>query len=133
MPRKFRFADLSELLGHRCGDLVASRGELCDAIEAATDLYASRFEAFRRITLRLSVPGLFACSLLTFIPAVGDFVNSEFLGSRDTTMVGNVIQRLYLTNNDYPQASALSFILMAAISVAVIVYARLLGGRELTA
>ncbi len=102
-------------------------------IEAATDLYASRLEAFRRVTLPLSVPGLFAASLLTFIPAVGDFVNAEFLGSRDTTMVGNVIQRLYLTNNDYPQASALSFLLMAAILLAVFAYARLLGGRELTA
>lgn len=102
-------------------------------IEAAMDLYASRLEAFRRVTLPLSVPGLFAASLLTFIPAVGDFVNAEFLGSRDTTMVGNVIQRLYLTNNDYPQASALSFLLMAAILLAVFAYARLLGGRELTA
>ena len=102
-------------------------------IEAANDLYASRRHAFLRVTLPLSVPGLFACSLLTFIPAVGDFVNAEFLGSRDTTMIGNVIQRLYLTNNDYPQAAALSFILMAAILVGVAVYGRLLGGRELTA
>lgn len=101
-------------------------------IEAANDLYAGRIEAFRRVTLPLSIPGLFACSLLTFIPAVGDFVNAEFLGSRDTTMIGNVIQRLFLSNNDYPQASALSFILMAAIAASVIVYARLLGGRELT-
>ena len=102
-------------------------------IEAANDLYASRVQAFRRVTLPLSVPGLFACSLLTFIPAVGDFVNAEFLGSRDTTMIGNVIQRLYLTNNDYPQAAALSFILMGAILVGVFVYGRLLGGQELTA
>jgi spermidine/putrescine transport system permease protein len=102
-------------------------------IEAANDLYAGRAQAFRRVTLPLSVPGLFACSLLTFIPAVGDFVNAEYLGSRDTTMIGNVIQRLYLTNNDYPHAAALSFILMAAILVGVLVYARLLGSRELTA
>ena len=102
-------------------------------IEAANDLYAGRWQAFRRVTLPLSIPGLFACSLLTFIPAVGDFINAEFLGSRDTTMIGNVIQRLYLTNNDYPQAAALSFILMGAILVGVLVYARLLGSRELTA
>lgn len=102
-------------------------------IEAANDLYATRVQAFRCVTLPLSIPGLFACSLLTFIPAVGDFVNAELLGSRDTTMIGNVIQRLYLTNNDYPQAAALSFVLMAALILGVFGYARLLGGRELTA
>ena len=102
-------------------------------IEAANDLYAGRAQAFLRVTLPLSLPGLFACSLLTFIPAVGDFINAELLGSRDTTMIGNVIQRLFLTNNDYPQAAALSFILMFAIFVGVFVYARILGGRELTA
>ena len=89
-------------------------------VEAATDLYASRREAFRRVTLPLSMPGVFAGSLLTFIPAVGDFINAEILGSRDTTMIGNVIQRLFLQTNDYPRAAALSFVLIAAILVMVL-------------
>ena len=102
-------------------------------VEAAQDLYASRFGAFRRITFPLSLPGVFAGSLLTFIPAVGDYVNAELLGNPDTTMIGNVIQNQFLTQNNYPTASALSFILMAGILIAVFVYARLLGTEELTA
>lgn len=102
-------------------------------VEAAQDLYASRFGAFRRITLPLSLAGVFAGSLLTFIPAVGDYINAELLGSPDTTMIGNVIQNQFLTQNNYPTASALSFILMAGILIAVGVYARLLGTEELTA
>ena len=102
-------------------------------IEAANDLYASRIQAFLRVTLPLSLPGVFAGSLLTFIPAAGDFVNAELLGSRDTTMIGNVIQRLFLGANDYPEAAAISLILMTGILVAVAAYARLLGGEELTA
>ena len=101
-------------------------------VEAATDLYASRREAFRRVTLPLSMPGVFAGSLLTFIPAVGDFINAQILGSRDTTMIGNIIQRLFLNTNDYPRAAALSFVLIAAILVMVIVYARFVGSEELT-
>jgi spermidine/putrescine transport system permease protein len=102
-------------------------------IEAATDLYASRFRAFLRVTLPLSLPGVFAASLLSFIPAVGDYVNALLLGSRDTTMIGNVVQVLYLQNNDYPQASALSVVLMVALLIGVLVYQRILGGEELTA
>ena len=102
-------------------------------VEAAQDLYASRFGAFRRVTLPLSLPGVFAGSLLTFIPAVGDYVNAELLGNPDTTMIGNVIQNQFLTQNNYPTASALSFLLMAGILIAVFVYARLLGTEELTA
>lgn len=102
-------------------------------VEAAEDLYATRIGAFRRVTLPLSLPGIFAGSLLTFIPAVGDYVNAEFLGNPDTTMIGNVIQNRFLAQNDYPTASALSFILMAGILIAVAVYARLLGTEELTA
>ncbi len=102
-------------------------------IEAAQDLYANRFGAFRRVTLPLSLPGVFAGSLLTFIPAVGDYVNAELLGNPDTTMIGNVIQNQFLTQNNYPTASALSFLLMAGILIAVVVYARLLGTEELTA
>jgi spermidine/putrescine transport system permease protein len=75
---------------------------------------------------------VFAASLLTFIPAVGDYLNAELLGSRNETMIGNVIQRLYLVNNDYPQASALSLILMAGILVGVFIYRRILRGQELT-
>src|SRR5687768_3370533 len=101
-------------------------------IEAATDLYAGRLQAFLRVTLPLSVPGVFAASLLSFIPAVGDYLNAELLGSRNTTMIGNVIQRLYLVNNDYPQASALSLILMLGILVSVFFYRRVLRGQELT-
>ena len=102
-------------------------------VEAAQDLYANRFGAFRRVTLPLSLPGVFAGSLLTFIPAVGDYVNAELLGNPDTTMIGNVIQNQFLTQNNYPTASALSFLLMAGILIAVFVYARLLGTEELTA
>jgi spermidine/putrescine transport system permease protein len=101
-------------------------------IEAANDLYSSRASAFWHVTFRLSLPGVFAGSLLTFIPAVGDFINAEFLGSPETTMIGNVIQFEYLTSNDYPEAAALSFVLMAAILLAVILYARALGTEELT-
>ncbi len=101
-------------------------------IEAATDLYASRLQAFLRVTLPLSISGVFAASLLSFIPAVGDYLNAELLGSRNETMIGNVIQRLYLVNNDYPQASALSLILMAGILVSVFIYRRVLRGQELT-
>lgn len=101
-------------------------------VEAATDLYASRREAFRRVTLPLSMPGVFAGSLLTFIPAVGDFINAQILGSRDTTMIGNIIQRLFLQTNDYPRAAALSFVLIAAILVMVLAYARVVGSEELT-
>jgi spermidine/putrescine transport system permease protein len=101
-------------------------------IEAANDLYASRFQAFLRVTLPLSISGVFAASLLSFIPAVGDYLNAELLGSRNETMIGNVIQRLYLVNNDYPQASALSLILMLGILISVFVYRRVLRGQELT-
>ncbi len=102
-------------------------------IEAAADLYASRSRAFLRVTLPLSLPGVFAASLLSFIPAVGDYINAELLGSRQTTMIGNVIQRLYLQNNDYPQAAALSAVLMVGLLVGVLLYQRMLGGAELTA
>jgi spermidine/putrescine transport system permease protein len=101
-------------------------------IEAAEDLYANRGAAFRRVTLPLALPGVFAGSLLTFIPAMGDYINAELLGNPSTRMIGNVIQNRLLLQNDYPVGSALSFILMAAILVAVAVYARLLGTEQLT-
>jgi spermidine/putrescine transport system permease protein len=101
-------------------------------VEAATDLYASRTQAFLRVTLPLSMPGVFAGSLLTFIPAIGDFINSEILGSRDTTMIGQVIQRLFLNNNAYPEAAALGFMLMAGIMVLIVIYSRAVGADQLT-
>jgi spermidine/putrescine transport system permease protein len=101
-------------------------------IEAAEDLYANRGAAFRRVTLPLALPGVFAGSLLTFIPAMGDYINAELLGNPSTRMIGNVIQNRLLLQNDYPVGSALSFILMAAILVAVAIYARVLGTEQLT-
>jgi spermidine/putrescine transport system permease protein len=101
-------------------------------VEAATDLYASRAQAFLRVTLPLSMPGVFAGSLLVFIPAVGDFVNALILGSRNTRMIGNVIQDLFLSFNDFPSAAALGFVLMAAILALVLIYAKLVGAEELT-
>jgi spermidine/putrescine transport system permease protein len=101
-------------------------------IEAATDLYASRVTAFRRITLPLALPGIFAGSLLTFIPATGDFINAALLGTPRQFMVGNVIQSKFITILDYPTAAALSFILMTFILIGVFIYARLLGTQNLT-
>jgi spermidine/putrescine transport system permease protein len=101
-------------------------------IEAATDLYASRTTAFRKVTLPLALPGIFAGSLLTFIPAVGDFINAALLGTPNQYMIGNVIQSRYLNILDYPTAAALSFVLMAVILVGILAYARLLGTRSLT-
>ena len=101
-------------------------------IEAAYDLYASRWEAFRRVTLPLALPGVFAGTLLTFIPSMGDFVNAQLLGSPKTAMIGNVIQNQFLIQNDYPTAAALSFVLMIGILVTVLAYARFLGTEQLT-
>jgi spermidine/putrescine transport system permease protein len=101
-------------------------------LEAGADLFASPVAVFRRVTLPLALPGVFAGTLLTFIPAMGDYINAELLGNPNTRMIGNVIQNRLLIQNDYPVGSALSFILMAGILVAVIVYARLLGTEQLT-
>jgi spermidine/putrescine transport system permease protein len=95
-------------------------------VEAATDLYASRAAAFRRVTLPLAMPGVFAGTLLTFIPALGDFINAELLGSSRQYMIGNVIQSQFLELRDYPVAAALSFVLMAIILLGIVVYARIL-------
>ena len=99
-------------------------------IEAATDLYASRTTAFRKVTLPLALPGIFAGSLLTFIPACGDFINAALLGTPRQYMIGNVIQSKFLNILDYPTAAALSFILMTFILVGIFIYARLLGDAE---
>jgi spermidine/putrescine transport system permease protein len=101
-------------------------------IEAAEDLYASAPRAFYRVTLPLSLPGVFAGVLLTFIPAAGDFINAQLLGTPRQYMIGNVIQSEFLAVRDYPTAAALSFVLMAAILVIVLIFARALGTERLT-
>ena len=100
-------------------------------VEAATDLYASRRVAFARITLPLAMPGVLAGSMLVFIPAVGDFINADYLGSTQTTMIGNVIQKQFLVVKDYPAAAALSLGLMLLILVGVLLYTRALGTEDL--
>ncbi|MGH2488820.1 MAG: ABC transporter permease [Candidatus Limnocylindria bacterium] len=99
-------------------------------VEAAHDLFASRASAFRRVVFPLSLPGVFAGVLITFVPVASDFVNSGILGGTQTTMIGNVIQTVYLTNNDYPLASAMSFMLMAALLIGIFAYARVLGTEQ---
>jgi spermidine/putrescine transport system permease protein len=101
-------------------------------LDAAHDLYASRLWSFLRVTLPISLPGVFAGTLLTFIPAAGDFINAQLLGTPRQYMIGNVIQSKFLQLTDYPQAAALSFVLMGAILLLVLVYARLLGTERLT-
>ena len=101
-------------------------------IEAAQDLYASNWKAFVRVTVPLSLPGVVAGTLLTFIPAAGDFINAQLLGAPQNHMIGNVIQSKFLELTDYPAAAAMSFILMGAILVGVILYARAVGTEQLS-
>ena len=101
-------------------------------LEAASDLYSTRRQAFFKVTLPLSLPGVFAGSLLTFIPAVGDYVDPEILGGVNTTLIGQVIQREMLVSFDLPEGAAISFLLMAGILLGVFLYARILGTEELT-
>jgi spermidine/putrescine transport system permease protein len=101
-------------------------------LEAATDLYANRWQTFRRVTFPLALPGVFGGTILTFIPTMGDYVNAELLGSPKTRMIGNVIQGRFLQSTDYPVAAALSVVLMAGILIAVLIYARALGTEDLT-
>ena len=100
-------------------------------IEAAGDLYANGITAFRKVTVPLSLPGVVAGTLLTFIPAAGDYVNAAILGSPNTKMIGNVIESRYFKIVDYPTAAALSFTLMAAILILVTLYIRKAGTEEL--
>lgn len=100
-------------------------------VEAAQDLYASKWKAFLRVTLPLSLPGVIAGTLLTFIPAAGDFINAELLGSPQNHMIGNVIQSKFLELTDYPAAASMSFVLMILIVVAVLAYARAVGTEKL--
>ena len=101
-------------------------------LDAADDLYSNKRQRFLRVTLPLSLPGVFAGSLLTFIPAVGDYINADLLGGVNTTMIGNVIQREFLTTFDLPEGSALSFLLIAGILIGVFFYARAIGTEELS-
>ena len=100
-------------------------------IEASGDLYANGLTTFRRVTLPLSMPGVVAGTLLTFIPAAGDYVNAAILGSPNTKMIGNVIESRYFRIVDYPTAAALSFTLMVAILILVTLYIRKAGTDEL--
>jgi len=101
-------------------------------LEAAKDLYASPTKAFLRVTLPLSAPGIVAGTLLTFIPATGDFINAALLGTPNQAMIGNVIQAKFLESLDYPGAASLSFVLMGLILVALLVYAKIVGSERLT-
>jgi spermidine/putrescine transport system permease protein len=96
-------------------------------LEAASDLYANKVVAFRKVVLPLSTPGVFAAVLLTFVPVASDYVNATILGGTKTTMIGSVIETQYFTNLNYPMAAALSFILMAVLLIGVFAYARVLG------
>ncbi|GGP89523.1 MULTISPECIES: ABC transporter permease [Streptosporangium] len=96
-------------------------------VEAAQDLYAARRQAFTKVVLPLSLPGVFAGVLMTFVPMTADYVNAEILGGPANTMIGNIIQSRFLVNNDYPSAAALSFALMAAMLIGIFAYARALG------
>lgn len=102
-------------------------------LEAAGDLYASPAAVFRRVTLPLTMPGVISGTLLTFIPITGDYVNAsrDFLGSPDTSMIGNMVQADFLQNSDYPSASALSAVLMVVILVIVGVYVKRTGTEDL--
>jgi spermidine/putrescine transport system permease protein len=100
-------------------------------VEAAEDLYSTPTAAFRKVVLPLSLPGVFAGSLLTFIPAAGDFINAQLLGSPNQQMIGTVIQNQFLEVRDYPLAASLSFVLMAVITIGVLLYARALGTEDL--
>ena len=100
-------------------------------VDAAQDLYSSVSGAFRRVVLPLSLPGVFAGSLLVFIPAAGDFVNAQFLGNPTTTMIGNSIQDQFLRQLNYPLASAMAFVLMIVITATVLVYSRFMDTEDL--
>ena len=99
--------------------------------EAAADLYGTPWTEFRKVVLPLSMPGVFAGSLLVFIPAAGDYLNARYLGSPNTTMIGTVVQNKFLVQFDFPQAAALSIVLMAIITVMVLIYSKFLGTEGL--
>lgn len=102
-------------------------------VEAGADLYATPAKTFWKVTFPLSLPGVTSGTLLTFIPITGDYINAsrDFLGSSDTAMIGNVVEANFFRIQDYPTASALSVMLMAAIVILVSVYVRRSGTEDL--
>jgi spermidine/putrescine transport system permease protein len=100
-------------------------------VDAAKDLYSSATRAFFKVVFPLSLPGVFAGSLLTFIPASGDYVNAELLGGPNTTMTGNVVYNQFIGQNNYPTAAAISIMLMVVITIAVLIYSKVLGTEDL--
>ena len=100
-------------------------------VDAAGDLYSNAGRAFRKVVLPLSLPGVFAGSLLTFIPASGDYVNAELLGNPNTTMTGTVVYNQFIGQNNYPTAAAISVMLMVVITIAVLIYSKVLGTEDL--
>lgn len=99
--------------------------------EAAADLGSTPWSAFRKVVLPLSMPGVFAGSLLVFIPAAGDYLNNRYLGSPKTSMIGTVVQNKFLVQVDFPEAAALSVVLMVIITVMVLIYSKFLGTEGL--
>jgi spermidine/putrescine transport system permease protein len=100
-------------------------------VDAAKDLYSGSMRAFLKVVLPLSLPGVFAGTLLTFIPASGDFVNQQYLGNPNTSVIGQSIQNQFLVQNNLPVASAMSFVLMTIITIGVLVYSRFFGTEDL--
>ncbi|MEI2833968.1 MAG: ABC transporter permease [Acidimicrobiia bacterium] len=100
-------------------------------MNVARDLYANTFIAFRKIILPMAAPGIFAGSLLVFIPAAGDFVNTYYLGSAKTSMIGTVVQDQFLRQSNYPVASALSFIFMLIVVILFIIYSSIFDAEDL--
>ncbi len=101
-----------------------------EVLEAASDLYANKVQTFLKVVLPLSLPGVFAGVLLTFVPVTSDYVSAQILGGTGQVMIGNIIETLYIQNSEYPQAAALSFLLMAALLLGIFAYARALGTED---
>lgn len=101
-----------------------------EVLEASSDLFASKTQTFLRVVLPLSLPGVFAGVLLTFVPVTSDYVSASILGGTGQVMIGNIIQTLYISNSQYPQAAALSFVLMAALLIGIFAYAKALGTED---
>jgi spermidine/putrescine transport system permease protein len=101
-------------------------------VDAAKDLYSGSVRAFWKVVVPLSLPGVFAGTLLTFIPAAGDFINADYLGGPNNTMIGNSIEDQFLVQNNLPVAAAMSFVLMAIITVLVLIYTKFMGTEDLT-
>jgi spermidine/putrescine transport system permease protein len=95
-----------------------------DLVEAAQDLYANRVQAFFRVILPLTLPGVVAGSILVFIPSLGAYITPDLLGGAKTIMIGNVIYSQFMSARDYPFGAAISFILMALMLTGTLIYFR---------